>query len=83
MDYLDEGKDLPKDVPTDQLRMLQQAIQRQAAVTHAGWRRIGRMDLAWFLLMLHSGLRTCEVRSLRLQDIDWEGRRAVSSSPRT
>lgn len=76
VDYLDEGKDLPKDVPTEQLRILQQAIQKQAGVTHAGWRRIGCMDLAWFLLMLHSGLRTCEVRSLRLQDIDWEGRRA-------
>lgn len=76
VDYLDEGINLPKDVPTDQLRVLQQAIQRQATVTHAGWRRIGRMDLAWFLLMLHSGLRTCEVRSLRLKDIDWEGRRA-------
>lgn len=76
VDYLDEGKDLPKDVPVDQLRKLQQAIQRQATVTHAGWRRIRRMDLAWFLLMSHSGLRTCEVRSLRLQDIDWEGRRA-------
>jgi site-specific recombinase XerD len=76
VDYLDGGMKLPKDVPVDQLRKLQQAIQKQAAVTHAGWRRLGRMDLAWFLLMLHSGLRTCEVRSLRLQDIDWEGRRA-------
>ncbi|MCJ7724121.1 MAG: site-specific integrase [Anaerolineales bacterium] len=25
--------------------------------------------------MLHSGLRSCEVRSLRMADIDWEGRR--------
>jgi site-specific recombinase XerD len=73
--YLDEGRNLPKDVPIDQLRKLQKLIQAQTQVTHAGWRRIGRMDLAWFLLMLHSGLRTCEVRSLRLQDIDWEGRR--------
>jgi site-specific recombinase XerD len=73
VDYLDEGIHLPKDVPVDQLRKLQQAIQKQAAVNHAGWRRSGRMDLAWFLLMLHCGLRTCEVRSLRLQDIDWEG----------
>jgi integrase/recombinase XerD len=75
VDYLAEGVHLPKDVPTDQLRGLQQAIHRQATATHAGWRRIGRMDLAWFLLMLHSGLRTCEVRSLRLQDIDWPGYR--------
>jgi site-specific recombinase XerD len=75
VDYLEEGTNLPKDVPIDQLRKLQKLIQDQGRVTHAGWRRIGRMDLAWFLLMLHSGLRTCEVRSLRSQDIDWEGRR--------
>jgi integrase/recombinase XerD len=75
VNYLDEGKNLPKDVPIDQLRLLQQAIQSQAAVSHAGRRRLGRMDLAWFLLMLHSGLRTCEVRCLRLGDIDWEGRK--------
>jgi integrase len=75
VDYLNVSQQLPKDVPIDHLRRLQQAIQAQAAVSHAGWRRIGRMDLAWFLLMLHSGLRTCEVRFLRLQDVDWEGRR--------
>jgi integrase len=32
------------------------------------------MDRAWFLLMLHSGLRTAEVRRLTLADIDWERR---------
>jgi integrase/recombinase XerD len=74
-DYLDEGDSIPKDVPVEQLRLLQQAIQAAAASSHAGVRRCGRMDQAWFLLMLHSGLRTCEVRSLRSQDIDWEGRR--------
>ena len=33
------------------------------------------MDLAWFLLMLHCGLRTCEVRNLKLGDIEWDARR--------
>jgi integrase len=33
------------------------------------------MDLAWFLLMLHSGLRTAEVRNLKPQDIEWEQHR--------
>jgi integrase len=28
------------------------------------------MDRAWILVMLHSGLRTCEIRSLRWCDID-------------
>ena len=32
------------------------------------------MDRAWFLLMLHSGLRSCEARRLKLGDIDWERR---------
>lgn len=75
VDYLNESKNLPRDVPVEQLRRLQQAIQARAAADHKGLRRLGRMDLAWFLLMLHSGLRTCEVRCLRLGDIDWEGRK--------
>jgi integrase len=31
-------------------------------------------DQAWILLMAHSGLRTCEIRSLLWQDIDLKGR---------
>jgi integrase/recombinase XerD len=75
LDYLYEGFKLPRDVPVGQLRLLQQAIQAQASASHAGCHRMGRMDLAWFLLMLHSGLRTCEVRFMRLGDIDWSGKR--------
>jgi integrase len=33
------------------------------------------MDPAWFLLMLHSGLRSAEVRNLKPQHIEWEPRR--------
>ena len=33
------------------------------------------LDRAWFFLMLHSGLRTCEIRTLRLSDFDWDGKR--------
>ncbi len=73
IDYLDANSKLPRDVPIDQLRRLLHEIQSQANVAHAGLHRLGRMDLAWFLLMLHSGLRTGEVRFLRLQDIDWTG----------
>jgi integrase len=36
---------------------------------------VGLLDLAWFLLMLHCGLRTCEVRHLKLGDIEWEAKR--------
>jgi integrase len=33
------------------------------------------MHCAWFQLMLHGGLRTCEIRRLKLTDVDWENRR--------
>jgi integrase/recombinase XerD len=75
VDYLDEGDSLPKDVPVEQLRLLQQAIQTAADSSHAGVRRCGRMDQAWFLLMLHSGLHTGEIRNLKRKEIEWEARR--------
>jgi integrase/recombinase XerD len=31
-------------------------------------------DYAWILLMAHSGLRTCEIRNLRWQDVDLQRR---------
>jgi site-specific recombinase XerD len=75
VDALEEGDDLPKDIPAADLRKLQEAIQAEAGSQHAGRRRTGRMDLAWFLLMLHSGLRSAEVRNLKPPDIEWEQRR--------
>ena len=75
VDKLDEAQRLPRDVPIEQLRRLQQAIQAEATSPRPNVVRIGRMDLAWFLLMLHSGLRMGEVRRLKLSEIDWEHRR--------
>jgi len=71
---LAEGPRLPKDVPPEQLARLLTAIAQATAATHAGVRRCGLLDRAWVLLMLHSGLRTGEVRRLRLTDLDWERR---------
>jgi len=68
-----KGHALPRDVPIQQLRRLYAQIQTEAASAHGGKRRCGLMDQAWFLLMLHSGLRTCEVRSLRYPDLDLAG----------
>jgi integrase len=73
---LAEHASLPRDVPLDQLRHLQGEIEKDVAGDHAGVRRMGLMDRAWFLLMLHSGLRTGEVRRLRLGDLDLEAGRA-------
>jgi len=72
---LKEGPKLPRDVPLAQLQQLLAQIERDAASPHAGFRRMGLMDRAWFLLMLHSGLRTGEVRRLRCADLDLDGQR--------
>lgn len=72
---LKAGWRIPRDVPLEGLRKLQATIQVQANSTNLSCRRIGRMDLAWFLLMLHCGLRTCEIRHLKLQDIEWDAKR--------
>jgi site-specific recombinase XerD len=51
------GQPLPRDLSIEQVKSLFNAIQND-------------MDRAWFLLMLHSGLRTCEIRNLKIEDID-------------
>ncbi len=75
LERLEENKKLPKDVPPEQLKQLQRAIQAEALSANPAHARAGRMDLAWFLLMLHSGLRTGEIRHLKLPDIEWEAKR--------
>ena len=72
---LKAGPRLPRDVPLAQLRQLWAEIERDAAAPHAGFRRMGLLDRAWFLLMLHSGLRTGEVRRLQRADLDLDGQR--------
>ncbi len=71
---LAENKPLPRDVPLDQLRQLLTCVEAGTRSAHGGVRRTALLDHAWVLLMLHSGLRTGEVRRLRLGDIDWERR---------
>jgi site-specific recombinase XerD len=66
---------LPRDVPMDRLRRLLAEIEVEAAATHAQHHRMGLLDRTWFLLMLHSGLRTGEVRRLRELDLDLQGGR--------
>jgi integrase len=73
---LKEGPSLPRDVPVDHLRRVYAAIVADAQSENAAVRRMGLMDAAWFLLMLHSGLRTGEVRRLQMTDLDCTGQRA-------
>jgi site-specific recombinase XerD len=62
---------LPRDVPLNQLRQLLRQIQTEVTTTKT---RQALLDQAWILLMLHCGLRTGEVRSLRLADLDLANR---------
>ena len=54
---LKTGLSLPRDLIKSQVKALLQTISTP-------------MDRTWILLMLHSGLRTCEVRSLHWSDVD-------------
>jgi site-specific recombinase XerD len=57
---LKTGELFPRDITETQLnQLLNQA---------------GLFDYAWILLMAHSGLRTCEIRNLRWQDVDLQRR---------
>jgi site-specific recombinase XerD len=73
---LPTGPRIPKDIPLEQLRILQAEIERRANSTHQGHRRLGLLDRAWFFLMLHCGLRSGEIRRLRLSDLDFEAKKA-------
>ncbi len=55
------GDALPKDLNVSQIK----SLLKDAPV---------QMDYGWILLMLHSGLRTCEVRALRWRDVDLQSR---------
>jgi integrase len=54
---LKTGESLPRDLTMSQVKKLLQTVTPP-------------MDRAWILLMLHCGLRTCEVRSLRWSAVD-------------
>jgi site-specific recombinase XerD len=54
---LKTGQSLPRDLGISEVKVLLQTISSP-------------MDRAWILVMLHSGLRTCEVRSLCWRDVD-------------
>ena len=72
MEALPAPRAIPRDLPVAQLQKLQQTIQVNNQSARLGGQRGALMDLAWFLLMLHSGLRLNEIRRLKLKDLDWE-----------
>lgn len=68
------GPHLPRDVPLDGLCLLLRQIEAEAASSGTGSHRQALLDRAWVLLMLHSGLRSGEIRRLRLSDLNLEAR---------
>jgi site-specific recombinase XerD len=66
---------LPRDASLSELRRLLEENEQEAHAAHANQRRMGIMDRAWIHLMLYSGLRTCEVRRLQVEDINFENKR--------
>lgn len=75
LDPLTTNDLLPRDLPLDQLRLLLHQVQQEANATAPQRRYLGIMDRAWLCLMLYSGLRTGEVRRLRLGDLNLAARR--------
>jgi site-specific recombinase XerD len=69
------GSPMPRDIPVEQLRRLLQQLKAKATSEKDGARRAGLLDRAWCLLMVTSGLRTGEVRRLRLSDLNLDARR--------
>jgi site-specific recombinase XerD len=67
---------LPRPLPDDQVRRLEQHIQSTliSAVDERP-RQQAAMDLAWFYLMWHCGLRLGEVHRLTVNDLDLPARK--------
>ena len=67
------GERLPRSLPWETVKAFLAAIDRTTPM--------GKRDFAIFLLMATYGLRSCEVASLRLEDIHW--RNGLFRVPRT
>jgi site-specific recombinase XerD len=67
---LKAGDRPPRDLPLDQIRRLLRQVEAEVACASAAHHRQALLDRAWCLLMLYSGLRSGEIRRLRLADLD-------------
>jgi integrase/recombinase XerC len=64
---------LPRYLQLDEYERLLKTVQEQTASDsprHA-------LDRAWFLMLAHTGIRTCELLNLRLHDVDFAGQRLI------
>ena len=68
------GEKLPRALAWETVRAFLRSIDRSTSM--------GRRDYAMFMLIVTYGLRSCEVASLKLDDIEWRSRRLCVSRPR-
>ena len=75
---LDLPRRLPRPLADEEIRRLEQCIQ---AAMHEATTRLGLqraiMDLAWFYLMWHCGLRLGEAQRLMVKDLDLRARKLL------
>ena len=64
---------LPRYLPADEYARLLKTVQEQTAT--ASLRHV--LDRTWFLTLAHTGIRTCELLNLRLQDVDFANQRLI------
>jgi len=70
---------LPRYLSPDQYQRLLQTVEQQ---TSNGFPRTA-LDRAWFLILLHTGLRISELLNLRLSDVDFDRQRLYVRSAKT
>lgn len=71
--YIPRPESLPKHLSADESQRLENFILQRLNTTDINL----RLENAWILLMLHSGLRVGECVDLHLQDIDLPGKRLI------
>jgi len=62
------GQPLPRYLTPAEFQRLQEVIEAETQPNH-------RLNQAWFYLLAHAGLRSCELLNLRLSDCDLSGKR--------
>jgi len=65
------GQPLPRYLTAAEFQRLQEVIQAETQADQPN----DRLNQAWFYLLAHAGLRSCELLNLRLSDCDLSGQR--------
>jgi integrase len=75
---LDLPHRLPRPLTDEQVHRLERTIQAASSLaSNTGDRQQAVMDLAWFYLLWHCGLRLSEAQRLAVKDLDLDGRKLL------